>query len=419
MGLISKTKNNPLPLLKQIIDLIPATIITNAAAKYKTDKHCRTYKTYDQFVSMLFGQLNKCLTLRDISLGLGINSAFLSDMGLEQNPAKSTMSDGNKNRDWRVFEEIFFKIIDYYGDVFKNSPTYNILKEIKGKSVKLIDSTTISVCLGMFDWAKFRTAKGGIKIHTCLDEAKMIPTMVNITKAKTHDRKGVTDFVFPENTIIVEDRGYYDFYLFKARHSNKNFFVTRIKDNAVYKTIKELDLKDEDDDHILKDEVIQFSSTKAKESGIDQIPMRRIAIYKEDDNKTIVVISNNLEWSASTIAELYKRRWKIEIFFKTMKQNLQIKTFIGTSENACKSQIYIALIAYYLLELIRRSISKVNHTFSQFVNLIRICLGHYHSLKYVVNEIQPISRKAKKYKSVCVGMSGTSPPINDQMDLFP
>lgn len=418
MGLIRRTKNNSLPLLKQIIDLIPGNIINSAAAKYNADKHCRTYKTYDQFVAMLFGQLNKCLTLRDISLGLGINSTFLSDMGLEQNPAKSTMSDGNKKRDWRVFEEIFFNTIDYYGNVFKNSPTYKAIDEIKGKAVKLIDSTTISVCLGMFDWAKFRTAKGGIKIHTCLDEAKMIPTMVNITEAKTHDRNGVNDFIFPENTIIVEDRGYYDFNLFKARHINKNFFVTRIKENAVYETIEELDLKDEDDDHILKDEIIQFSSVKARESGIDQIPMRRIAIYKEDENKTIVVISNNLEWSASTIAELYKRRWKIEIFFKAMKQNLQIKTFIGTSENACKSQIYIALIAYYLLELIRRSISKVKHTFSQFVNLIRICLGHYHSLKYVVNEIQPISQKAKKFNSDRICRHGLGPPLFEQTDLF-
>lgn len=419
MGLISKTKNNALPLLKQIIDLIPVDIVNSASTKYSTDKHCRTYKTKDQLTAMLFGQLNKCYTLRDISLGLGVNSAFLSDMGLGQSPAKSTMSDGNKKRDWRVYEEIFCKTATYYGNTLKNSPNYKAIKELKGKTVKLIDSTTISVCLSMFDWAKFRTAKGGIKIHTCLDEAKMIPTMVNITQAKTHDRHGVNDFVFPENTVIVEDRGYYDFSLFKSRHINKNFFVTRIKENAVYETIEELDLKDDDDDHILKDEVIRFSSAKAKEAGIDQIPMRRIAIYKEDDNKTIVVISNNVEWSASTIAKLYKRRWAIELFFKAMKQNLQIKTFIGTNENACKSQIYIALIAYYLLELIRRTISKVKHTFSQFVNLIRICLGHYHSLKYVVNEILPISRKAKKYGSAGAGWYEPPPSMKEQMDLFP
>jgi len=141
--------------------------------------------------------------------------------------------------------------------------------------------------------------------------------------------------------------------------------------------------------------------------------------YKDDADKTIVVISNNLDWSASTIAGLYKRRWAIELFFKAMKQNLQIKTFIGTNENACKSQIYIALIAYYLLELIRRSISKVKHTFSQFVNLIRICLGHYHSLKYVVNEIQPISRKAKKYGSTGAGRYAPTLSMKEQIDLYP
>jgi hypothetical protein len=415
MGLIVKTKNNSVPLLKQIIDLIPVETVNFAVGKYNSDKHCRTYKTKDQLIAMLFGQLNKCYTLRDISLGLGVNAAFLSDMGLGQSPAKSTMSDGNKKRDWKVFEEIFYQTVAYYGQTFKNAPNHETIAELKGKAVKLVDSTTISVCLGMFDWAKFRTAKGGIKIHTCLDEAKMIPTMVNITDAKTSDRHGAKNFIFPENTVIVEDRGYYDFDLFKNRHLAKNFFVTRIKANAVYETIEEIDLTDEDDDYILKDEIIRFSSPKAKEVGIDQIPMRRIAVYKEDEDKTIVVITNNLYWSASTIAKLYKKRWSIELFFKAIKQNLQIKTFIGTSENACKSQIYIALIAYYLLELIRRSISKVNHTFSQFVNLIRICLLHYHSLKYVVNEIRPISQKAKKY--VC--RQGTAPPIKEQMDLFP
>ncbi len=197
----------------------------------------------------------------------------------------------------------------------------------------------------------------------------------------------------------MEDRGYYDFNLFKARHDNKNFFVTRIKTNAIYDVIEECDLTEKDDDHILKDEIICFSSKKAKESGINRVPMRRIAIYKEDEDKTIEIICNNLEWSATTIAELYKRRWQIELFFKAMKQNLQIKTFVGTSENACKSQIYIALIAYYLLELIRRSMSKARHAFSQFTSLIRICLGHYHSLTYVVNEILPIAQKVKKRES--------------------
>ena len=313
-----------------------------------------------------------------------------------QSPARSTMSDGNEKRNWKVFETIYFSLIKHYSNYFRKTPNYKVIKEIEGKSIKLVDSTTISLCLSTFDWAKFRTAKGGLKVHASLDEAKMIPEMINITEAKVHDRIGVKDFIFDKDTIIVEDRGYFDFSLFKARISNNNDFVTRIKVNTCYETVEELDLPEGKDEHILKDEIIRLTSKQAVAAGMDKELLRRVCVYKEDENKTIEVISNNLDWSASTIAELYKRRWTIEIFFKLLKQNLQVKTFLGTSENACKSQIFVSLIAYFLLELIRRLMSKVNHSFSNFVNLIRICLLHYQSIKYVVNEIVPISQKVKQ-----------------------
>lgn len=396
MGLISKNKNTNKPLLKQIIELIPKHILSKAIAKFKSDKHYRVFKTYDQLVAILYGQLNKCLSLRDITLGLGLNTKLLSDLDLSQSPAKSTMSDGNENRCWKVFESIYFSLVGYYANVFIKTPNYKVIKEIEGRAVKLVDSTIISLCLSLFNWAKFRTAKGGLKIHTCLDEAKMIPEMINITEAKVHDRKGAKDFVFDKGTIIVEDRGYFDFSLFKSRIENQNYFVTRAKVNTTYETVEELDLPDCKDENILKDEIIRLTGIKAVESGMDKEKLRRVVVYKDDENKTIEVLCNNLEWSAATIAELYKRRWAIEIFFKLLKQNLQVKTFLGTTENACKSQIFIALIAYFLLELIRRTISKAEHSFSNFVNLIRICLIHYHSLKYVVNEILPITQKVNK-----------------------
>jgi hypothetical protein len=396
MGLISKNKNTNKPLLKQILDLIPREIISESIMRYQSDKHYRSYKTYDQLVSILYGQLNKCVSLRDITLGLGLNTRLLTDIDLSQSPAKSTMSDGNENRNWKVFEQIYFSLVKYYRNVFIRTPNYKVIREIEGRSVKLVDSSTISLCLSVFKWAKFRTAKGGLKIHTCLDEAKMIPEMINITEAKVHDRKGVKDFIFDKGTIIVEDRGYFDFSLFKSRINNQNYFVTRIKLNTSYETVMELDLPDGKDENILKDEIIRLTGIKAIESGMDKEMLRRVAVYKEDENKIIEVICNNLDWSAATIAELYKRRWNIEIFFKLLKQNLQVKTFLGTSENACKSQIFISLIAYFLLELIRRTISRANHSFSNFVNVIRICLVHYHSLKYVVNEILPITQRVNK-----------------------
>ena len=396
MGLITRNKNTNKPLLKQIIDLIPQNILTASIMKYNSDKHYRAYKTYDQLVAILYGQLNKCVALRDITLGMGLNTKLLSNLELSQSPARSTMSDGNEKRCWEVFEMIYFSIVKHYSNIFAKTPNYKVIKEIEGSSVKLVDSSTISLCLSTFDWAKFRTAKGGLKIHTCLDEAKMIPEMINITEAKVHDRKGVKDFVFDKGTIIVEDRGYFDFSLFKARIDNQNYFVTRIKANTCYETFEELDLPIGIDEHILKDEIIRLTGKKAVKSGMDKEMLRRVAVFKEKGNKIIVVICNNLDWTAATIAELYKRRWTIEIFFKLLKQNLQVKTFLGTSENACKSQIFISLIAYFLLELIRRTMSKAGHSFSNFVNLIRICLVHYHSLNYVVNEILPKTQKVNK-----------------------
>ena len=336
-------------------------------------------------MALTYRQLYKCHTLSDISTGIGVSETFISDLGLKQSPARSTMSDGNKKRDWRVFESLYCKLLSHYKSILKKHHKSYIVEQIKGQSVKLIDSSTIPLCLSMFDWAKFRTAKGGIKIHTCLDVDLMLPDVVNISEAKVHDRYGLEQLIFPKNTIIVEDRGYYDFSLMLNRIAAENIFVTRIKDNTVYETIEELDLPDNQHEHISKDEIIRLTSTKAVECGIDKQKLRLVHVYKEDENKFIEVITNHLEWDAITIAELYKKRWDIELFFKALKQNLQIKTFVGTSENAVKSQIYIALITFLLLELIRRTIAKKAVVFSNFVEKIRMCLCFYLTLDYVCN----------------------------------
>jgi len=393
-----KKKKSEKPLLGQILELVPKYLFINSVSVYKTDKHCSKYKTRDEFVAMMFGQLNKCLSLREISMGLSITPEFLKDIELEQSPAKSTMSDGNAKRDYRVFELMYFKLIQHYKKVFRKRPEYAIIEEIKGKNIKIIDSTTMSVCLNLFDWAKFRTAKGGVKVHTSLDEALMIPEMIHITEAKVSDRRGADNFRYPEDTIVVDDRGYFDFKLFKIRIDDKNHFVTRIKDRTLYESVVERELPEDKDFHVLKDEIILLTGKAAKDAEIDQTKLRRIAVFIEEDNRTIELITNNLDWSAATIAELYKRRWLIETFFKLMKQNLQIKTFLGTNENACKSQIYVALIAYFLLELIRRTISKVKHCFGHFVTLIRVCLTQYNGLSYIVNEIKITVQKARQKK---------------------
>jgi hypothetical protein len=286
---------------------------------------------------------------------------------------------------------LYLKLLAHYAAVFTKTKGYKMIKEIEGKNIKLVDASIMSVCLNLLPWAKYRTARGGIKMHVSLDEARMIPEIINLTEARVSDRRGIDNFRYPKDTIVVDDRGYFDFKLFFSRIEDQNQFVTRIKTNTVYESIVEKDLPDGKDEHILNDELIYLTGNSAKEAGIDKTPLRRVAIYKEDENKVIEVLTNNLAWSAATIAELYKRRWQIEVFFKLMKQNLQIKCFIGTSENACKSQISVDL----LMALIRRHISKTYHRFGHFITLIRVCLTQYNKLEYIANEIKIAVQQAK------------------------
>jgi len=387
MGLFKRSKNTNTPLIRQILDLVPSWMLARCAEQHKSDKGCSKYKTNDQFVALTFGQLNKCFTLSDISTGIGVSEAFISSLGLNQSPARSTMSDGNKNRDYKVFETLYNRLLSHYSHILSKRHRSHIIKEIKDRSIKLIDSTIISLCLSMFDWAKFRTAKGGLKIHTCWDDTMMIPDVVNITPAKLHDRYGLEQLIFAKGTIIVEDRAYFDFLLMLQRVKAENVFVTRIKTNTVFETVRELNLPKDEDQDILKDEIITLSSKKAVKTGISKVELRLVHVYKADENKVIEIITNQLDWTARTIADLYKKRWDIELFFKAIKQNLQIKTFVGTSENAVKSQIYIALITYLLLQLIVRTIAVKKHAFSNFVEKIRICLSFYLTLDYVCNQV--------------------------------
>lgn len=399
-------KKSDTPLFGQLLELIPKHILITSIDKYKSDKHCSSYKTYDQLVSMMFGQLNKCTSHREICIGMSGDEKFLRDIKLSQSPARSTMSDGNAKRNPEVFSDIYQRLISHYGNVFGKRPEYKEIKAIEGKNIKLVDATVMSVCLNLFEWASYRTAKGGIKAHVSLDEKTMLPEIINITEAKLSDRRGVDGFRYPKDTIVVDDRGYFDFSLFKRRIEDENIFVTRMKSNTVFEHVKELDLPEDKDFEILKDEIIRLSSIASIESGMADQDMRRVSVYfeevdrktKEKKSKVIALITNNLDWEASVIAELYKRRWYIETFFKLMKQNLQIKNFLGTSENACKSQIFVALICYFLLELVRRTAEKAKHRFGHFVTLVRVCLMKYDLLEYVVNDISTVVKKVHNYE---------------------
>jgi IS4 transposase len=397
MSSIHRSKSNDKCLFSQIVGLIPPAILRNCINKKSSDDGFRCYNTESELIAILFGQLNGCYSLRDITLGINVNTLFLKELGLTQSPARSTMSDGNARRSYEVYELLFCELITYYKGLFSKSEHYKVIEEIKGRSVKLIDSTTMTVCLNLIKWAHFRTAKGGIKAHVSFDLANQIPEVVYITDAKTDDRKALSHLNTSYQSILVYDRGYLDFAFFKDRIDHNGDFVTRLKEKISYQVLEDRPVIS--GKNIISDQIIRITGEKARTTGLGTCKMRRVVAYDSINNREIDLLTANLEWSAETISLIYKSRWNIELFFKGMKQNLQIKTFLGTSENACKSQIYIAMIAFLLLEVIRRCISKTVHGFSNFVNLIRICLMHYHSLSYIVNDIKEITVRLKQKAS--------------------
>jgi len=196
-------KKSDKPIFKQIIDLIPRNLFRKSVNKYQSDKHCHKYFTYDQLVSGLFGQLNRCLSLREIALGIDQSPEFLADIGLKQSPAKSSMSTGNSKRNYQVFEYLYYSLVKHYKSSLHNCPGREVIKEVEKYAIKIVDATIMTVSLGLFSWAKYRTAKGGIKAHVSLDEAIMVPDIINISEAKLSDRRGVDNFRYPKDTIVV------------------------------------------------------------------------------------------------------------------------------------------------------------------------------------------------------------------------
>jgi hypothetical protein len=399
MGLIKRIKNSRKPLLGQIFDLIPSSIVKRATDSFQSDRYCKTYRTIDQLTALLFGQLNKCHTLRDIVIGFNVSADFLRDIGLKQSPARSTMSYGHQRRDWRAFEAIFMGVLSHYQRLFSRTAHYKSIKELQGKIIHIVDSTTISLCLNLFHWAKFRTAKGAIKIHTQLDESSELPVVVYISDGKMHDKKGLAYLAIQDGSVVIDDRGYYDFDAFVGFIKRDITFITRIKSNADFKEGESEELKDDDKNaFVINSKRISMRGNKAFETTLSDHDLRMVTVWDDKNHNELHILTNNLDWPPHVVAELYKRRWKIELFFKALKQNLQVKTFIGTSENAVKSQIYVALLAFVLLEFIRRHLSEAGHAFKQFVNLIRICLMKYQGLNYVVNRIDDTSQSLQKQR---------------------
>lgn len=354
-------------LFSQIISKLDRSSFKSLVKERETDKHQKGYTSWTHLVSMLFCQFAKSQSVRDISNGLKSATGNLNHLGIQKAPSKSTISYQNKNRDWQLFKDYYFKLLSQLGQQ-KNMKQTKF--RIKSK-IFFLDSSTISLCLSLFDWAKYKTAKGAVKMHTLLDYDGNLPAYVNVTDGKTADNKGAYDIPLLANSVIVADRYYNDFSLLNVWDSNSVFFVVRHKENLKFETIKENELPDNRHQHVLKDEIIEFTGKQAKQNYPKRL--RRVAIWDDENEQVIELITNQMSWTANTISELYRSRWQIEIFFREIKQLLHIKSFIGTSENAVMIQIWTALITILVLKYLK-ALSTFGWRLSNLVAFIRLNL---------------------------------------------
>lgn len=354
-------------LFSQIISKLDRSAFNKLVKEKQTDKHQKGYNSWTHLVSMLFCQFAKSQSVRDISNGLRSATGNLNHLGVEKAPSKSTISYQNKVRNWELFKDYYFSLLKGLG---QQAATKRVKFRVKSK-IFLLDSTTISLCLSLFDWAKYKTAKGAVKMHTLLDYDGNLPAYVNISDGKTADNKGAYEIPLVKRSVIVADRFYNDFSLLNVWGSNEVFFVIRHKENLQFDTIKENDLPDDRHEHILLDEIIQFTNDESKKKYPKKL--RRVVIWDEKNEQKIELITNQMSWTANTISDLYKARWDIEIFFRDIKQLLHIKSFIGTSQNAVMIQIWTALITILVLKALK-AMAKYNWYLSNLVAFIRLNL---------------------------------------------
>jgi len=354
-------------LFSQIISKLDTSKFKKLVKAHQSDKHQKGFNSWSHLVSMLFCQFAKSQSVRDISNGLRSATGNLNHLGMYKAPSKSTVSYQNKNRSWELFRDYYYVLLESLGQQAQMKRTKFRIKS----KIFLLDATTISLCLSLFDWAKYKTKKGAVKMHTLLDYDGHLPAYVNITDGKTADNKGAYDVPLLKGSVIVADRFYNDFALLNVWDSNGVYFVVRHKDNIKFRTIKELELPQDKHQHLLKDEIIELTGSKTKEKYPKKL--RRVALWDDQNGQTIQVITNQMSWTANTITELYKARWEVEIFFRDIKQQLHIKSFIGTSQNAVMIQIWTALITILILKALKTQ-AKHSWYLSNLVAFIRLNL---------------------------------------------
>lgn len=358
-------------LFGQILQIIPKTTFERLVRETKSARYAKGFSCWTQCVAMLFCQFAASKSLREVSDGLRVTCGKLNHLRVEAAPAKSTLAYANAHRPAELYERLFAEMLRQCHAVRPGKK-----KKFRFKNPLFsLDASTIDLCLSLFPWAEFRQTKGAIKLHLALDHDGYLPTFALITEGKRHEVTVARQFAFPKGSIIVMDRGYCDYSLFHSWHRDGLYFVTRQKDNAAYEVICEMTLPERG--NIRSDQLIRFTGAKARRDC--PIVLRRVVVWDEEQQREIVLLTNHLTLGATTIAAIYKDRWEIELFFKALKQHLKIKTFIGTSENALKVQIWTALIALLLLKFLQFK-SQCGWPLCRMVAMLRLNLFSYRNL---------------------------------------
>lgn len=331
--------NKVYTIFAELLKLCPRYHFEKAVERYQGDRYVKIFTTWQQYITLLYSQITQKDSLRDIETGLSAQSSRWYHLGLS-GVHKSTLSDANTKRDYRIFEETFYHLLARCKDLtpkhkfrFKN-PLYTI------------DATTIDLCLSVFPWAKFRKSKGAIKMHCLYNHSGALPSFLTVTDGKRHDVRVVKETSFPllPDSIISVDKAYIDYKWLYSLDEKGIWFVTRTKSNTDYLVIGQHETSGKG---VIIDQRILLQGILTKDKYPKQL--RRIKYYDKERKKTLTFLTNNFKLAATTIAQIYKSRWQIELFFKWIKQNLKIKSFLGTSKNAVLIQIWIAMCYYLLL----------------------------------------------------------------------
>ena len=354
----------------QILHLFPRREFLEAVEATRADRGAKGFDCWDQFVAMLFCQLGQAHSLREICGGLASCFGKARHLGIQKAPKRSTLAYANEHRPWQLYEKLFYQILGRCQQLQGGKRTFRFKNRLFS-----LDASLIRLCAGLFDWATYRRTKGAVKLHLLLDHEGYLPVFACITTGRVHEVRIARMLNFPAGSIVVVDRGYVDFKLFRTWEEAGVFFVTRQKGNAHYRIVEERAVPK--NRQILRDDTIELLGHYTHKKYPEQL--RRIELWDEENEQVIVLLTNHLDFGATTIAAIYKDRWQIEIFFKTIKQNLKIKTFVGTSANALLTQIWTALIAILVLKYLKHR-SQYQWSLSNLVAMLRYNLFAYRDL---------------------------------------